>query len=161
MKKLLVVALAITTVFGIVGCGANSESSNATTIEDKDSTAVESGESTDGLESVLGTWQAASISYATGDGDMQPEYYVQFVDSEIKYGHMADDEFVLDHTDTINSIDVISEGKIRIQAESDNGIKYTYQTGENDDNVLEYYETWNEDEFSEMYQGSASLSKAE
>lgn len=48
----------------------------------------------------------------------------------------------------------------RVKAESANGVQYTYQTAEGDADVLEYYETWNEDDFSEMYRGGASLSKS-
>ena len=34
-----------------------------------------------------------------------------------------------------------------------------YRTAENDPDVLEYYETWNEAEFPDMYRGGASLSR--
>ena len=105
-----------------------------------------------------GRWQTASMSYED-DGSMQPEYYVEFTDSEIKYGHLKDEEFVVDHVDTIESLSFGE--KCIIQAKSSNGVKYTYQTSESDENVLEYYETWNEDEFSDTYSGGASLSRCE
>ncbi len=35
------------------------------------------------------------------------------------------------------------------------------QTSESDENVLEYYETWNEEEFPDTYSGGASLSRCE
>ena len=110
--------------------------------------------------SIPGTWQTASM--ATGDDDEgQPEYYVQFTDSEIQYGHMENDEFTLDHADAIKSLEQTDNGGYKVQAESSTGVQYTFMTSEDDSNTLEYYETWNEDEFSETYSGSASLSKAE
>ena len=41
-----------------------------------------------------GRWQTASMSYEA-DGSMQPEFYVEFNEHEIKYGHLKDDEFVV------------------------------------------------------------------
>lgn len=105
-----------------------------------------------------GRWQTASMSYEA-DGSMQPEFYVEFTDLEIKYGHLKDEEFVVDHVDNIESL-LLGE-KCIIQAKSSNGVKYTYQTSESDPNVLEYYETWNEEEFSDAYRGGASLSRCE
>ncbi len=43
--------------------------------------------------------------------------------------------------------------------EKTGGIQYTYQTAEGDADILEYYETWDEENFSEMYRGGASLSR--
>ena len=105
-----------------------------------------------------GTWQTASIGFAD-DGTMAPEYYVQFTDAEIVYGHMQDGEFVFDHADSIVSLGEGPAGGYRIQAESSGGVQYTYQTCEGDDTILEYYETWDEDAFPEMYRGGASLSR--
>ena len=107
---------------------------------------------------IEGTWQTASVSYEA-DGSMQPEYYVQFTDTQINYGHMKDNEFVVDHSDKISLLDKTKEGGYKVRAISDNGVEYTYQTSESDSNVLEYFETWNEDEFADMYRGGASLSK--
>ena len=45
-------------------------------------------DSTDSAENTIpGTWQTASMGYEYY-GTNQPEYYVQFTDSEIIYGHM-------------------------------------------------------------------------
>ena len=107
---------------------------------------------------IPGTWQTASVEYAD-DGTMAPEYYVRFTDSEILYGHLKDGQFVLDHSDKIVSFSETISGGCKVQAEAANGVQYTYQTCESDDTVLEYYETWQEDSFSEMYRGGASLSR--
>lgn len=104
-----------------------------------------------------GMWQTASMGYEV-DGTMQPEYYVQFTDTEIIYGHMKDGSFVPDHSDTIISAEETAAGGLKIRAESASGVQYTYQTSEGDMNVLEYYETWQEEEFPDMYRGGASLS---
>ena len=111
----------------------------------------------DSKSKLEGRWQTASMSYED-DGSMQPEYYVEFTDSEIKYGHLKDEEFVVDHVDKIEAL--LLGSKCKIQATSSTGVKYTYQTSESDENVLEYYETWNENDFSEMYRGGASLTKS-
>ena len=108
--------------------------------------------------SATGTWQTASMGYEA-DGTMHPEYYVQFTDSEIRYGHLKDGAFVLDHTDRIVSLEGTAAGGSRIRAEASNGAQYTYQTCESDENVLEYFETWREEDFPEMYRGGASLSR--
>ena len=85
----------------------------------------------------------------------------EFGDAEIIYGHMQDGEFVPDHFDEITLFEQLESGGFKVQAESENGVQYTYQTAESDENILEYYETWNEDEFPDKYSGSASLSKCE
>ena len=108
--------------------------------------------------SVAGMWQSASMAYADG-GNLQPEYYVRFTDSEILYGHLKDGQFVFDRADGIASLEQAAGGGIRVQAESSNGVRYTYQTCESDDTVLEYYETWREEDFPEQYRGGASLSR--
>ncbi len=110
-------------------------------------------------EDVLsGTWQTASIGYET-DGDMQPEYYVQFEDLQIKYGHMKDGEFIVDHTDDISYLEETEPGKYIVQAETSTGAQYTLKTAESDNDALEYYETWNEEEFPDAYRGGSSLSR--
>ena len=107
---------------------------------------------------VPGTWQTISIAY--GDGEtMQPEYYVQFTESHIIYGHMNNGIFITDHTDEIRSFNETAEGKYRMQAVSSSGVQYTYQTSESDDDVLEYYETWSESDFADTYSGGASLTR--
>jgi hypothetical protein len=63
----------------------------------------------------------------------------------------------LDHSDRIILFEETAAGRYRVQAEAANGVLYTYQTSESDANVLEYYETWDENDFSEMYSGGASL----
>jgi hypothetical protein len=77
-----------------------------------------------------------------------------------KYLHMKEEEFVPDHSDKIILLEEISPGKYKIQAETTNGFQYTYQTAESDEDTLQYYETWNEEEFPEMYRGGASLTRS-
>ncbi len=72
---------------------------------------------------------------------------------------MSGEEFVLDHSDKIVSSKITSRGGYIVKAESDNGYQYTYQSAESDPDILEYYETWNEIEFSDKYIGGKSLSK--
>ena len=110
--------------------------------------------------SLDGTWETASMGYEY-NGTMQPEYYVRFTDTEINYGHMKDENFALDHSERIVLFEETSEGGCRIQAETADGVQYTYQTSESDENVLEYYETWDEEDFSEMYRAGASLSRSD
>ncbi len=142
MKKVLLTALLVIAA-GTVGCGAK---------------AVE-GEIADGpANAIPGTWQTASIVYVNED-DMQPEYYVQFTGEDVNYGHMKEEAFVLDHSDKISEFEKTAEGTYKVKAESAGGIQYTYQTAEGDADILEYYETWNEEDFSEMYRGGASLSR--
>lgn len=105
---------------------------------------------------IEGTWQSASMGYEA-DGSLYPEYYVRFTDTEICYGHLNGGEFIADHADRILSLAKTAAGGIRIQAEASNGVRYTYQTCESDPNVLEYFETWREEDFPEMYRGGASL----
>lgn len=106
---------------------------------------------------LTGTWQTASI---VSEGDsMAPEFYVQFTDTEIVYGHMKDGAFVKDHADKITSLETLAGGGYRVQAEASNGVRYTYQTCDTDPDVLEYYETWAEADFAEAYRGGASLSR--
>ncbi len=107
---------------------------------------------------LTGTWQTASIGYEDGD-TMAPEFYVQFTDTDIVYGHMKDGEFVVDHSDKITSLEALAGGGYRVQAEASNGVRYTYQTCDTDPDVLEYYETWAEEDFAEAYRGGASLSR--
>lgn len=107
---------------------------------------------------IPGTWQTASMVLGA-DGDISPEHYVQFTDSSINYGHMKDGEFVLDYSDRIALLDETTAGGFIVQAESSNGIKYTYKTCESENEILEYYESWNEAEFPQMYRGGASLRK--
>ncbi|MDO5445514.1 MAG: hypothetical protein Q4F31_07830 [Eubacteriales bacterium] len=105
-----------------------------------------------------GTWQTATMGYEA-DGTMEPEHYVQFTDTEILYGRLKDGKFVPEYSDKISLLEEAAAGRIKVQAESSNGGQYTYQTSEGDDTVLEYYETWKEEDFPEMYRGGASLSR--
>ena len=91
-------------------------------------------------------------------GTLQPEYYVQFTNSEIIYGHMKDGAYVPDHSDRIKRLEETAPGIFKVQAESVNGTHYTYQTCESDHSVMEYYGTWSEEEFPETYSVGASLS---
>ena len=115
--------------------------------------------STDSAENTIpGTWQTASMGYEYY-GTNQPEYYVQFTDSEIIYGHMKNGEYVPDHTDRIICLEEIAPDEFKVQAESSNGIHYTYMTCESNHNILEYYGTLREEEFPETYSIGASLSR--
>lgn len=162
MKKVLLTAL-LTMAVGIVGCRAKAEN-DATIIGGADgptsiflASKTSEDDITDDLGlSIPGTWQTASIGYVDGD-DMQPEYYVQFTETEVNYGHIKDGAFAVDHSDKISEIERTADDEYKVKAESANGVQYTYQTSEGDADVLEYYETWNEDDFSEMYRGGASL----
>ena len=165
MKKIILVALLMIAV-GTVGCGAKTDK-DVTIIGGADGPtsiflASKNGEDkiTEDLDLFIpGTWQTASIGYGDGD-DMQPEYYVQFTETEVNYGHMKDGVFSVDHSDKISEFEKTAEGEYKVKAESANGVQYTYQTAEGDADVLEYYETWNENDFSEMYRGGASLTKS-
>jgi hypothetical protein len=106
---------------------------------------------------VPGMWQTASMGYEYY-GTLQPEYYVQFTNSEIIYGHMKDGAYVPDHSDRIIRLEETAPGIFKVQAESANGTHYTYQTCESDHSVMEYYGTWSEEEFPETYSVGASLS---
>ena len=108
--------------------------------------------------SLAGTWQTASMAYES-DGTMFPEWYVRFTDTEIVYGHVKGGEFVPDHTDQIIGLVRTPAGGYSIQAAGADGAQYTYRTGESDPDVLEYYETWREDDFPSAYRGGASLSR--
>lgn len=159
MKKSVVTALALAMIIGVVGCGAKKDE-NISIIGGADGPTSVFLAAKVGESAITGTWQTASIGYEV-DGDMQPSYYVQFGDAEIIYGHMQDGEFVPDHFDEITLFEQLESGGFKVQAESENGVQYTYQTAESDESILEYYETWNEDEFPDKYSGSASLSKCE
>ena len=117
------------------------------------------GNPTDTTPSITGTWQTASMAYEA-DGTMYPEYFVQFTDSEILYGHMKNGDFIPDHSDKIIHLEMTASDGFKVQAEAANGVQYTYQTSANDRDILEYYETWNEGSFPEMYRGGASLSRS-
>ena len=118
----------------------------------------ESFNARDFLLSIPGTWQTASI-VSEEDGTAHPAYYVQFTDSEILYGHMKDGAFVIDHTDTVSRFEKNAAGGFKVQAAAANGVQYTFRTSESDNDVMEYYETWNEADFSDSYRGGASLSR--
>ena len=137
MKRAIAALLSLAILLGTAGCG-----------EEQNNQVI----------SIPGIWQTASIGYMDGE-DMQPEYYVEFTGSGINYGHMKDGAFVLDHSDMITLLEETSSGGYKVQAESANGVQYTFQTAESDPNVLEYYETWDESAFSEMYRAGASLWK--
>lgn len=103
------------------------------------------------------TWETVSngLEY---HGEIQPEYYVHFTDDEILYEHMKDGEFVLDHADEINYFYTSEKAdKYIIQATSSNGTQYTFQTSADDADILEYFGTWDEDEYEDNYSGSSSL----
>jgi hypothetical protein len=165
VKNILISGALMMTV--IAGCGkTNDTASTAGAAEEavavtEDTDAAENVDATETAEPlpvISGTWQTASI-VSEEDGSAYPEYHVQFTDTAIQYGHMKDGEFVPDHSDQIVIYEEVSEGCFKVKAESAKGVQYTYQTSESDKDVLEYYETWNEDEFADKYSGGASLSR--
>ncbi|MBP5554077.1 MAG: hypothetical protein J6X94_04305 [Lachnospiraceae bacterium] len=101
-------------------------------------------------------WYTASI-ITDKDGNSRPEWEVRFAEDAIEYGYDEDDKFVLDHSDKICSIDQFSEHGFIVQAETANGVQYTYRTAEDDETILEYYGTWDESKYADNYSGSASL----
>lgn len=109
---------------------------------------------------ITGMWQTASVGYEH-NGAMYPDFHVQFTDSDIVYGHLEDSKFVFDRSDRIAGLEKNEDGGFRVQGETAGGIQYTYLTSESDENVLEYYETWDEKEFPDKYRGGASLSRCE
>lgn len=111
-----------------------------------------------GSVSLDGMWATASM-VPDENGDVQPEWYVEFEGYAINYGHMEGDKFVVDHSDDVQCQMSDSDGNLFVQAENADGIQYTYRVSGDDKDVLEYYETWNEDEYADTYSGSASLSR--
>ncbi|MBP3754776.1 MAG: hypothetical protein J6I66_07955 [Lachnospiraceae bacterium] len=111
-----------------------------------------------GSVSLDGMWATASM-VPDENGDVQPEWYVEFEGYAINYGHMEGDKFVVDHSDDVQCQMSDSDGNLFVQAENADGIQYTYRVSGDDKDVLEYYETWNEDEYADTYSGSTSLSR--
>ncbi len=103
-----------------------------------------------------GTWGTASMGYEA-DGTVYPEYHARFTDTKILYGHETKAGFEEDHSDSISRLERTEEGGFRIWAQTPEGHRYTYRTSGEDPDVLEYYDTWDEEEFPEMYRGGASL----
>ncbi len=104
------------------------------------------------------SWSTSSM-VPDESGIISAEWVVEFEDMMIHYGHVVDGEFVVDHTDIIRYLEQYGEHSFKIEAESANGVQYTYMTSENDENILEYYETWDEDKYADTYSGGASLSR--
>ena len=92
-------------------------------------------------------------------GNISAEWVVEFEDMMIHYGHVVDGEFVVDHTDIIRYLEQYGEHSFKIKSETASGVQYTYKTSENDENILEYYETWDEVEYADTYSGGASLTR--
>ena len=136
------------------------------TVFTSETTEVETGNTSETVEvsdaapAVEGTWQTASIQEEE-DGSAHPYHYVRFTDSEIQYGHFDGENFVVDFTDQIVNLTTTEGGGYKIKAESEIGVQYTYMTCETDENILEYYDTWDENQFPLMYRGGSSLSKCE
>ena len=189
MKKILILSLSAVLVLGIAGCQANQEATLTTQAADiqiatesqteatsetsdaktkssektAESSKAETTETTAVTASmeVPGTWKSASVVEKEGE-QAQPEFYVRFTRTEIQYGHMsAEGEFVNDRSDKITRLDMNIEGRVLIQAESTKAGKYTFKTSEKDLGVMEYYTTWNEEEFADNYVGGSSISKCD
>lgn len=119
MKKVLLTALIILSV-GTVGCGSKTDE-DVTIIGGADGptsiflASKTEEEITDDLAlAIPGTWQTASVGYIDGE-DMQPEYYVQFTEAEVNYGHMKDGAFALDHSDKISEIEKMLMTNIKLR----------------------------------------------
>jgi hypothetical protein len=104
------------------------------------------------------SWSTSSM-VPDESGIISAEWVVEFEDMMIHYGHVVDGEFVVDHTDIIRYLEQYGEHSFRIKSETASGVQYTYKTSENDENILEYYETWDEDKYADTYSGGASLSR--
>ena len=161
-----VVALLLVCTFLMVGCGANL-SNNDTAVENgsAESTVVNDNaaentvtEDETSVECTFpdGTWETVSNGFVY-NGEAQPEYYVQFTKDKINYGHMKDGSFELEYSDDISELSTVSGGAYKILAETADGAQYTYQSSESDTDTLEYYETWDENEYGDTYSGSASF----
>ena len=116
--------------------------------------------SVEGAIVIPGTWQTNSI-VMVDDENMAPEYYVQFTSSEIVYGHMTNGSFTPEFSDKIFASEELASGGYMVKSINSSGVKYTYLTSESDENVLEYYETWDEFDYADKYFGGSSLSKCE
>ena len=122
--------------------------------DNKDSAAAASGDA-----AIAGTWQTASLVTST-EGTVAPSHYIQFSATDIKYGQMKDGAFVEEYADKITKLDKTAAGGFIVQAESTNGVKYTYKTSDTDVNTMDYYETWDEAQYSEKYSASGSIIKS-
>ena len=173
-KRSLVLMMTIAMGVSIIGCGASSNSesevknqvetsategttqndSTVTVNEDEDTNTLSTQETT----FVGGIWGTNSIS---GENENYPaSYYVQFTDSEVNFGHMSSEgKFEVEYSDKISSITELSPGIYCVQAETDDGHQFTYQTNEDDKTIMDYYSTWDESEFGDNYSGSYSISK--
>ena len=112
-----------------------------------------------GFEMIPGTWQTASMA-SSPDGTVAPSRFIKFTEDGIEYGQMKDGAFVKEYTDKISKFDKCEGDGFIVQAESSTGIKYTYKTSATDVNTMEYYETWDEAQYSEKYSASGSITKA-
>ncbi|MCR5469233.1 MAG: hypothetical protein K6F37_09750 [Lachnospiraceae bacterium] len=161
-RKVLALALLCAFSTALLACGGKTADDSFSVLYEATSEGTSESSDLSEFDSyIAGMWQTASIGYVDEDDEdsMQPDYYVQFTDTEINYGHLKGDEFVLDHSDEISTIGRTADGLYRIQAGTESGGQYTFQTSEDDPDVLEYYETWNEEVFSEVYRAGASLSR--
>ena len=155
---LLVAAFLLLTV--LVGCGKSKEAPEtaaSAAAEARSEAPQNIPEESPALPD--GMWQTASVTM-DAEGNMAPERYVRFADGFIVYGHMKDGAFAEDHRDRIVSLAETASGGVQIQAEASNGVQYSYRTCESDQDVLEYFETWDEAAFPEAYRGGASLSRS-
>ena len=155
-----IIILSLIIIFGITGCN-NKKADNKEIIGGADAPTtivLESNDDSDNTPAITGTWVTASMGYEYF-GTSQPEYYVQFSDSEINYLHMKEEELVIDHSNKIVSIEETSPGIYIIQAETANGGQYSYKTDENDVDQLNYYSTWDKADFPNTYSGGSSLSR--
>ncbi|MCR5735012.1 MAG: sodium ion-translocating decarboxylase subunit beta [Lachnospiraceae bacterium] len=176
MGKITIITASLITALMLAGCAnVNVTVKNDTAASEQDSITVIGGsdgptsiylapdtdreENRDGADEFLaGTWSTASQGYEYY-GKAQAEYYVRFDGTDIIYGHMKDEEFVPDHTATISLIEPIPGGGYMVKARAESGAEYTYRSAGGNGDVMEYYSTWDEDDFSNQYRGGASLSR--
>ena len=190
MKKILIATLSTAMVLGMAGCATQQEVYTAATSAPDASVVLtddqvdkslgggqdELGDNLGGSDAVVteatsdkadplasdtipGTWQTASMT-SNAEGMAEPSRYLQFTATDIKYGQMKDGAFVEEYADKISKLEKTAAGGFIVQAESSNGVKYTFKTSETDVNTMEYYETWTESEYAEKYSASGSITKS-
>ena len=157
MRKTALFVALITTII-LSGC-AKVRVNGTTVIGGSDGpTAIYLAPEADKEEFLSGTWVTASQGYEYY-GTPQAEYYVRFESTDIIYGHMKDGEFMPDHTNTVSLIEQTDGGGCIVKAKTADGAKYSYRSAESDMDTLNYYSTWNEDDFPGNYHAGASLTR--
>ena len=159
-KRIMIFMLTMAIGASIIGCGASSDNTASETAisSTQEPSSETSSEPSSETSSIEGIWGSNSIS---GENDNFPAtYYVQFTDSTIDYGHMTNSgKFEVDFSNKISAIIEVSPGVFCVQAKTDDGRPYTYQTNEDDHSIMDYYSTWDKNEYDSNYSASDSISK--